>query len=109
MVFKRVVGWHKDLVRSRSKEGTIQPRVPLVHGPPGTGNSKTRLADAVARLLPCAAAAPTGVAVTLLLDAVTIHELIGLSMDSKRKIAPLGVSRAATLRIKLVDAGVLLF
>ena len=106
-VFKRVVGWHEDLVRSRSKGGTTEPLVLLVHGPPGTG--KTRLADAIARQLPCAAAAPTGVAATLFLDAVTIHGLLGLPTDSKNKMAPLGVGRATALRTKLDDADVLLF
>ena len=67
----------------------------LVHGPPGT--RKTRLADAIARRLRCAAATPTRIAATLSLDAVAIHGLLGLPTDSKNEMAP------------LVDVDVLLF
>ena len=89
MVFKLVVGWHEDLARSRSKGGTTQSLVLLVHGPPGT--------------------APTGVAATLLLDAVTIQGLLDLPTDSKIKMAPLGVGCATALRTKLVHVDVSLF
>ena len=85
----------------------LEPLVLLVHGPPGAG--KTRLADAIARSFACAAAAPTGVAATLFLDALTLHALLGLPLNAKGKMGPIKcINRLTELRNRLKQAHLLL-
>ena len=72
IVYLRVEGWHKRRCASAMpRSADLEPLVLLVHGSPGA--EKTRLADATTRSFACAAAAPTGVAATLFLDALTLH------------------------------------
>ena len=108
VVYSRVKGWHKRRCASAmSGSADLEPLVLLVHGPPGAG--KTRLADAIARSFACAAAAPTGVAATLFLDALTLHGLLGLPLNAKGKMAPIKcINRLTQLRNRLKQAHLLL-
>ena len=108
VVYSRVESWHKRRSASAMSGSTdLEPLVLLVHGPPGAG--KTRLADAIARSFACAAAAPTGVAATLFLDALTLHGLLGLPLNAKGKMGPIKcINRLTELRNRLKQAHLLL-
>ena len=122
VVYSRVKGWHERRFASAVSEPSIlEPLVLLVHGPPGAGKTPVestrhlfkftlnRLADAIARSFACAAAAPTGVAATLFLNALTLHCLLGLPLNATGKMAPIKcINRLTQLRNRLKQAHLLL-
>jgi hypothetical protein len=55
-----------------------------------------------------ATCAPTGIAVSLFLNAITLHSAFGLPRDQREPLLPLSVERLSTLKAQLEDIDVIL-
>ena len=108
-VFNTVTEWHAALRRWRSTGQETPPPEPLfvlVHGPPGTG--KTKVANEIAHAIPCASCAPTGIAASLFLNAITGHGLFALPVDERGAMKPLTIDRLSPLQAILDSKDVIL-
>jgi hypothetical protein len=108
LIFDRVIAWHRQLLQSRADPSidSPPPLFILVHGPPGTG--KTKVANVIAHALPCATCAPTGIAASLFLNAITLHSMFGLPQDEREPLQPLSVERLSALKAQLEGIDVIL-
>jgi hypothetical protein len=107
-IFDRVIAWHRKLLCSRADPSidSPPPLFILVHGPPGTG--KTKVANVLAHALPCATCAPTGIAASLFLNAITLHSMFGIPSDEREPLQPLSVERLSALKALLEGRDVIL-
>ena len=107
-IFDGVIRWHRALLCSRD-DTSVQPPPPLfvlVHGPPGTG--KTKVANDIAHVVPCATCAPTGISASLFLSAITLHGMFSLPIDESSPMQPLNVDKLSLLKLLLAGKDVIL-